>query len=80
MNPVFYILGVDAAGNTTGPVGKKAWDDREEAEKHAVEVLKSQINSHRLFVVEVRSCIQRSSPPIEVLRMEADLASVRQAA
>lgn len=78
--PTFYILGFDASGQATGPVGKKAWDDKDAAENHAMEVLKSQINSPRFVVVEVRSIIQRCNPPIEVVQLDFTSPKVRNAA
>lgn len=65
----FYILGFDTSGQPTGPVGKKPWDSQEDAEKHAVEVLKTNHASPRFVIVEERSLVQRAHPPIEVLQL-----------
>lgn len=61
----FYILGF-TNGEPAGIVGKKTWDTRVDAEKHAVEVLKSQPNTSSFEIVETVSTVQRVHAPIEV--------------
>lgn len=70
----FYILGFGPAREPNGIVGKKAWDNREDAEKHAVEVLKSQPNTSSFEIVEAVASVQRIHAPIEIVSYDASSA------
>lgn len=75
----FYILGFGPGGEPNGIVGKKVWDDRADAERHAAEVLKSHINTPSFEIVEAVSVVQRVHAPIEVVRFD-ETSEVRKAA
>lgn len=75
----FYILGFGPAGEPNGVVGKKAWDDRAAAEKHAVEVLKNQPNTSSFEIVETVAIAQRVHAPIEIIAFDGTVEVLKAA-